>query len=60
MSTELERSCNTCRHDPGCLKKGLAIFFLFIQTGRDQELSRDPDGHLNTAFRCPDWEEKTL
>lgn len=56
MCKDSEKDCNTCRHNPGCLKKGLAVFLLFIQTGRDRELSRDPDGHLKTAFRCRDWE----
>lgn len=50
MCKDSEKDCNTCRHNPGCLKKGLAVFLLFIQTGRDRELSRDPDGHLKTAF----------
>ena len=68
MCKDSEKDCNTWkvgkrdetprRHNPGCLKKGLAVFLLFIQTGRDRELSRDPDGHLKTAFRCRDWEEK--
>ena len=51
MCKDSEKDCNTCRHNPGCLKKGLAVFLLFIQTGRNRELSRDPDGHLKTAFR---------
>lgn len=53
MCKDSEKDCNTCRHNPGCLKKGLAVFLLFIQTGRDRELSRDPDGHLKTAFAVP-------
>ena len=44
MCKDSEKDCNTCRHNPGCLKKGLAVFLLFIQ--------------LKTAFRCRDWEEK--
>ena len=35
MCKDSEKDCNTCRHNPGCLKKGLAVFLLFIQTGRD-------------------------
>ena len=34
MCKDSEKDCNTCRHNPGCLKKGLAVFLLFIQTGR--------------------------
>lgn len=52
-----KRCCRTCRHDPGCLKKALIIFFLFIVTGRDQELSYDENG-LVTSVSCPDWEGK--
>ena len=37
MCKDSEKDCNTCRHNPGCLKKGLAVFLLFIQTGRDRE-----------------------
>ena len=32
MCKDSEKDCNTCRHNPGCLKKGLAVFLLFIQT----------------------------
>lgn len=52
-----DHSCKTCLHDPGCLKKGLLIFLLFIQTGRDRELSYDTNG-LATGLACPNWEAK--
>lgn len=26
MCKDSEKDCNTCRHNPGCLKKGLAVF----------------------------------
>lgn len=55
MCKTSEKICNTYHHNPGCLKKGLTMF---IQTSRDRELSRDPDGHLKTVFRCRGWEEK--
>ena len=31
MCKDSEKDCNTCRHNPGCLKKGLAVFLLFIR-----------------------------
>ena len=34
MCKDSEKDCNTCRHNPGCLKKGLAVFLLFIQKRR--------------------------
>lgn len=53
-----KQCCATCRHDPGCLKKGLMVFLLFIQTGRDRELRRGPNGDLREGFCCPEWEAK--
>ena len=50
-----DQYCKTCKHRLGCLTKGMMIFFLYIQTGRDQELrhiQNDPDKHLG----CPNWE----
>ena len=53
-----EQCCATCRHDPGCLKKGLMVFLLFIQSGRDRELRRGPNEDLQEVFCCPEWEAK--
>ena len=53
-----KQCCATCRHDPGCLKKGLMVFLLFIQTGRDRELRRGPNGDLQEGFYCPELEAK--
>jgi hypothetical protein len=54
MDREVPQSCTTCKHRPGCLKRSLLIFLLFIQTGRDRELSYDKDG-LATDLVCQDW-----
>lgn len=58
MCKDSEKDCNTCRHNPGCLKRGCRSFSCSSRLAADRELSRDPDGHLKTAFRCRDWEEK--
>ena len=50
MCKDSEKDCNTCRHNPGCLKKGLAVFLLFIQTGRDRELSRGRCGNPECIY----------
>lgn len=53
-----KQCCATCRHDPGCLKKGLMVFLLFIQSGRDWALHRGPNGDQQEGFCCPEWEAK--
>lgn len=53
-----KQCCAICRHDPGCMKKGLMVFPRFIQTGQDRELRRGPNGNLQEGFCCSVWEEK--
>lgn len=55
MAMEQKQCCATCRREPGCLRKGLMIFSLYIQTGRDQELRRIQHG-LDRQLGCPNWE----
>ena len=55
MAAEQDRCCKTCRHRVGCLIKGTAIFSLYIQTGRDQEL-RHVQNDLDKHLGCPNWE----
>lgn len=55
MAVKQDRCCKTCRYRSGCLSKGLMIFSLYIQTGRDQEL-RHIQNDLDKYLGCPNWE----
>ena len=51
---DAEKCCQTCAHQHVCLKRGLAIFMLFIQTGRYDEAQTARDT-LNIGATCTDW-----
>ncbi len=46
-----EKSCLTCGHRDVCLQRGLAIFMLFIQTGRYEE-AEDAGAYLDISGQC--------
>ena len=52
---DLNKSCLTCEHREVCLQRGLAIFMLFIQTGRydDVEYAK---AALDISWQCNHYE----
>jgi len=47
--------CGACRHNAGCLVKGMLLFRLFIMTGRDSEYPEHVDA-LDMSSVCGRWE----
>lgn len=48
-------SCLTCVHKAVCIKRGVTIYTLYIQTGRYDEVRAALDG-LNIGRDCENWE----
>lgn len=48
-------SCLTCAHKDVCIKRGVTIYTLYIQTGRYNEVPAVLDG-LNIGRDCENWE----
>ena len=53
---ETEKSCLNCLHKSVCLIRGMALFQLYIQTGRYDEAASARD-RLNICTDCASWEE---
>lgn len=53
----VEKSCLTCQKKHTCLKRGAAIFLLFIQTGRYEE-AREAQENANIAGECESYIQK--
>lgn len=51
-----QKSCLTCSHKAVCLKRSMAIFMLYIQTGRYDEV-KDAQEHFDVSSDCQNWEE---
>lgn len=49
-----EETCQNCALREGCIRRDLAIFQLFIATGRDDEVP-EPQEKVNIRPGCPDW-----
>lgn len=47
-------SCLTCAHKDVCIKRGVTIYTLYIQTGRYDEVPAALDG-LNIGRDCENW-----
>jgi hypothetical protein len=54
-----KRSCMNCLHNSGCLKRGTAIFMLYIQTERysEAEIAKE---RLDISSGCHDWMKKDV
>ena len=50
-----EKSCLTCEHRDVCLQRGLALFMLFIQTGRYDEVEQAKE-NLDVSAQCDHYE----
>ena len=46
-----DKSCLTCEHRDVCLQRGLALFMLFIQTGRYEEVESAKES-LDISAQC--------
>ena len=51
------KSCLNCAHKERCLIRSCAIFHLYIQTGRYEEVKFAQES-LDIASDCIAWEEK--
>lgn len=50
-SEQLKKSCLTCSHKDVCLQRGLAVFMLYIETGRYDEVD-DAKANLDISGQC--------
>ena len=54
-SEQVKKSCLTCRHKDVCLQRGLAIFMLYIETGRHEEVEKAKD-NLDISGQCSNYD----
>ncbi len=47
-----EKQCKTCRRKSSCLKRSTAIFTLYIQTGRFNELTEEIRENFDCSSDC--------
>ena len=50
----MDRSCLCCAHKDVCVKRSMAVFTLFIQTGRYDEV-KEAQKNLNIGVDCENW-----
>lgn len=48
-----QKHCNTCKRKSTCLKRSTAIFTLYIQTGRFNELTDEIRENFDCSADCP-------
>lgn len=53
----MEKSCLNCRHQYVCIQRTMAIFLMYIQTGRYAELE-DGQKKLDISADCSNYDEK--
>lgn len=53
----MEKSCLACLHKAVCLKRSLALFELFIVTGRYGEVE-DAKANLDVSVDCKNFEPR--
>lgn len=52
-----DKSCLTCEHRDVCLQRGLALFLLFIQTGRYEEAEYAKAG-MDISAQCDHYKHE--
>lgn len=53
----MSKSCLSCSHKDVCIKRGLFVFQMFIQTGRYGEVE-EAQKKLDIGVGCENWEEQ--
>lgn len=52
----MQKNCLTCVHKDVCIERSMALFMLFIQTGRCNEVSSTKE-NLVVRENCENWKE---
>ena len=56
----MEKNCCNCSVKDTCLKRTLAIFMLYIQTGRMAELTPEVKEKFCITEECKNWKPSSL